>query len=99
MVIGGELWFSMIIYGREMGDDSIDRDAGTPPWRQFAAILRARIESGELTGRLPSEHYLAVQYEVSVTLVRKALAQLREEGLIVTERGWGSSVAPRGNGA
>lgn len=82
----------------QVSDDRINRDAGITPWRQLAAILRARITSGELTGRLPSERYLASEYEVSVVLVRKALGQLREEGLIVTEHGWGSSVVPPADG-
>jgi DNA-binding GntR family transcriptional regulator len=80
----------MIIYGAVM---SIDRDAGTPPWRQLAAILRDRIGRGEITGRLPSERYLADEYGVALATVRKALALLREEGLVVTAPGWGSSVA------
>jgi DNA-binding GntR family transcriptional regulator len=77
---------------------SIDRDSGTPPWRQLAAILRDRIEAGEVTGMLPSERYLSQEHEVAMSTVRKALALLREEGLVVTAPGWGSSVA-RGHGS
>jgi GntR family transcriptional regulator len=73
---------------------TIDRDAGTPPWRQLAALLRDRIRRGEFTGaRLPSQRYLSQEYEVAITTVRKALQLLQDEGLIVTARGWGSSVA------
>ena len=36
----------------------IDYGAAEPPWRQLAAILRVKIESGEITGRLPGEKAL-----------------------------------------
>lgn len=68
----------------------INPEGGGPPWRQLAAILRERITSGELTGMLPSEKTLAQEYGLAVNTVRKALAQLRAEGLIQTDRGWGS---------
>ena len=73
----------------------ISTEGGGPPWRQLAAILRERITSGELTGDLPSEKTLAQEYGLAVGTVRKALAQLRAEGLIQTDRGWGSSVVER----
>src|SRR5579863_5395388 len=72
----------------------IDRDGGPPPWMQLAAILRGQIASGQLSGRLPSEKYLAQQYQVAVGTVRKALAALRAEGLIRTEHGWGTYTVP-----
>ena len=56
----------------------------------MAGILRDRITSGELTGMLPSAKSLAQEYGLAVNTVRKALALLREEGLIQTDRGWGS---------
>jgi GntR family transcriptional regulator len=71
---------------------TIDHEAGTPPYRQLAAILRDRIGAGEITGMLPSERYLAQEHAVAMSTVRRALALLREEGLIVTAPGWGSSV-------
>ncbi len=73
----------------------INREMGTV-WRQVAADLRRRITAGEITGRLPSERYLAGEYETTMTTIRKALALLREEGLIETEHGWGSRVAGHG---
>lgn len=90
----------MIIYRLAM--EMIDRESGVPPWRQLADILRRRIEAGEISGRLPSERYMAQEYGVALTTVRKALDQLRTEGLVKTEHGWGSSVvhgdspSPRG---
>lgn len=74
---------------------SIDRAGGPPPWRQLRDILRGRILSGELSGRLPSQRHLADQYEVAVETVRKAIAALREEGLVYTEHGWGTFTTPR----
>lgn len=72
---------------------TIDHDAGVPPYRQLAAILRGRIARGEITGMLPSERYLAQEYVLAMSTVRRVLALLREEGLVVTAPGWGSSVA------
>jgi DNA-binding GntR family transcriptional regulator len=70
----------------------IQIDRGPPPWRQVADGLRRRIEAGEWTGRLPSEKTIAQEYGVAIGTVRKALALLRDEGLIRTDRGWGSYV-------
>jgi DNA-binding GntR family transcriptional regulator len=69
---------------------SIDR--GPPPWRQVTDDLRRRIQAGEWTGRLPGEKTLAQEYGVAVNTVRKAMAALRNEGLIQTDKGWGSYV-------
>jgi len=73
--------------------DTVDRDSGGPPWRQVAEILRRRIASGQIRGRLPSERDLAFEFEVNLKTIRKALAGLRDEGLIVTEQGYGSRTA------
>ncbi|HEX4661909.1 MAG TPA: GntR family transcriptional regulator [Streptosporangiaceae bacterium] len=72
----------------------IDDDAGQPPWMQLAGILRDRIASGEISGRLPSERTLSQEYGLAIGTVRKAISKLRDEGLIVTVRGWGSFTAP-----
>ena len=73
----------------------IDKGRHGPPWRQLTAILREQITRGDLTGNLPSEKTLSQEYGVAVNTVRKALAQLRAEGLIRTDRGWGSYVVER----
>jgi GntR family transcriptional regulator len=64
----------------------IQRDGPVAPWRQLAALLRERIESGELApgARLPSITSLAQEYDLAVTTVQKAVAALKDEGLIVT---------------
>lgn len=79
-----------------MAAGKVDRDNGVPPWRQVAGDLRRRIGAGEWTGRLPAQHDLAYEYEVNFKVVRKALAELRDEGLIVTQQGYGSFVAGDG---
>jgi DNA-binding GntR family transcriptional regulator len=64
----------------------IQREGPVAPWRQLAALLRERIESGELApgARLPSITSLAQEYDLAVTTVQKAVGALKDEGLIVT---------------
>ena len=79
----------------------IDYESGIPPYRQLAAILRARIEAGEIKGRFPSDRTISQEYGVATGTVRKAVAILRDEGYIMTAHGWGSQVMPpdqRGEG-
>jgi len=77
---------------------SIDHEAETPPFAQLAAILRARIESGELRpGRaLPSLTTLMQEYGLSRNTVRRAIGVLSDEGLVRTRPGWGTFVVPPG---
>ena len=70
----------------------LDQDAPEPLWQQLAGLLRARIVRGELTGRLEAETTMAQHYQVSRDTVRRALAELREEGLIQATRGRGTFV-------
>lgn len=63
-----------------------------PPYRQLAAILRARIQAGKITRRLPAEKDLAAEFGLAHGTVRKALKLLRDEGTIHTVPGWGSYV-------
>lgn len=66
----------------------------------IASSLRDRIGDGEWsTGdRLPSEHDLADEYEVSRATIRTALQDLESRGLTVTRRGLGSYVLGRVSG-
>src|SRR3954470_12735670 len=66
----------------------------TPVYLQLAEIIREDIAAGRLSpGRmLPSEARLSQQHGIGRDAVRDALAQLRSEGLIVTESGVGSKV-------
>jgi DNA-binding GntR family transcriptional regulator len=67
---------------------------GPSKYVQFADFLRQQIESGELPpgALLPSESALMQHYEVSRPMARKAVAILRNEGLVTTEQGVGTKV-------
>lgn len=75
----------------------IDHDAGEPVWRQLTTILRGQIQRGEIApGKLlPSTRTLMQTYEVSDGTVKRAVAALREEGLVQTVRGRGVFVVKR----
>lgn len=74
-----------------------EREGPVPPWVQVTAILRERIQSGELPpgAMVPSIVSIHQEFGVAKTTARKVLAQLREEGLITTTPGWGSFVTDR----
>ena len=72
---------------------TVDPDSATPLYVQVATLLRARIESGELTARLPSLRTITQEYGVSHITAEKAILVLREEGLVVTVIGRGTFVA------
>ena len=63
-----------------------------PLYQQLAAILRSRIERGELTGRVPSIKTLAQTHGVAMGTAERALTLLRDEGLIVMVIGRGAFV-------
>jgi len=67
----------------------IDPELPVPLHEQLAGILRKRITSGELTGRVPSILTLAQEYGVSHRTSGRALRTLADEGLIVALRGKG----------
>ena len=73
---------------------TIDPTGPVPPYKQIAAIIRARIESGEYaTGaRIPTESEMVETWEVARTTARRAIALLREEGLVTTVPQRGSYV-------
>lgn len=73
---------------------SIDPDAATPIYVQLAAILRDQVSSGELTRRVPSVKTLAQRYGVAQGTAERALAMLKEEGLIKSVIGRGAFVIP-----
>lgn len=71
----------------------------TPVYRQLAEGLRLLILDGRLPleSRLPGERDLATALGVSRTTVATALAQLREEGYLLSRQGSGSmAVLPEG---
>ena len=65
-----------------------------PKYHQLLMILREQVLSGVFSPgeRLPSEEHLIRQYGLSRGTIRRAIAQLENEGLIETEHGVGSFV-------
>jgi GntR family transcriptional repressor for pyruvate dehydrogenase complex len=57
--------------------------------RMHRAIKSGAYQSDE---RLPTEHDLAIEFEVSRPIIREALRRLRDQGLIYSRRGAGSFV-------
>ncbi|MFE3839105.1 FadR/GntR family transcriptional regulator [Pseudogemmobacter sonorensis] len=66
--------------------------------RSLADVVYERLQRSIKSGayrpeeRLPTEHDLAAEFEVSRPIVREALKRLRERGLIYSRRGAGSFV-------
>ena len=60
----------------------IDHDSATPLYLQLATMLRNQIESGKISGRLPSLKSLSQEHQVSHITAEKALTVLKEEGLV-----------------
>jgi len=71
---------------------TVDPDEPTPLYEQVAAILRGRIGSGDLTGRVPSIMAIAQEFGVAKGTAERALAILRDEGLITVVIGRGAFV-------
>ncbi|MFI6909727.1 GntR family transcriptional regulator [Nonomuraea sp. NPDC050394] len=73
---------------------TLDPHADRPLFRQLADVIRNDIKSGRLAPgvKLRSLHQLAAEHEVGVATVEEALAVLRAEGLIRTQKGRGSFV-------
>jgi len=74
---------------------AVDHGAPEYVYKQLAALLRARIESGEFPprSRIPSLRQLEDEYEVAPMTVRRAIEVLVEEGAVVTMPGRGTFVA------
>jgi len=71
---------------------AIDRDGGTPVYRQIAAVLRGRILSGDLAdgARLPATRLLAERLKLHRNTVVAAYRLLEQEGLLRSGVGAGS---------
>lgn len=67
-----------------------------PLWARVEADLRARIDAHEFPGTFPGEHGLAAEYGVSRHTVREALRRVRQEGLVLAQRGRAPRVADDG---
>jgi DNA-binding GntR family transcriptional regulator len=64
----------------------IDPTARLPPYRQLAQIITERINSGQYPreSRLPSESDFMDEFELGRSTVRRAMAYLREQGIVET---------------
>jgi GntR family transcriptional regulator len=76
---------------------TVDPYSSEPMYAQLASILRGKITSGELSrlDLLPSESVLVQEHGVSRDTARRAIAVLREEGLVFTVPQRGTYVGPR----
>jgi GntR family transcriptional regulator len=65
-----------------------------PRYEAVASALREQIQSGKLPAgsRIPTEREIIETYSVSITVARAAIAQLRNEGLVVSHQGKGTFV-------
>ncbi|WBU56314.1 FadR/GntR family transcriptional regulator [Paracoccus sediminicola] len=72
------------------------------PRRSLADVVFERLEQSIKSGayaddeRLPTEHELSAEFEVSRPIVREALRRLRERGLVYSRQGAGSFVRTQG---
>jgi DNA-binding FadR family transcriptional regulator len=73
----------------------VDHAAWVAPYRHVAAVLRARITSGQYGpgALIPSENQMTLEFGVSRTAIRNAVAKLRYEDWVVTVAGRGTYVA------
>jgi GntR family transcriptional regulator len=86
-----------IRYFAPMPDDVIDLYADEPLYVQLAGIVRRMIEKGELQhlDLVPSESSLVQTYGVSRDTARRAMALLRDQGVVFTVPHRGTYVGPR----
>ncbi|GIF08087.1 GntR family transcriptional regulator [Actinoplanes siamensis] len=73
----------------------IEPDGPVPPYRQLAEILAERIQRAEWQPNrpIPSELQLVQEFGVARGTVRRAVAVLREQGLVFTVAHRGTYVA------
>jgi DNA-binding GntR family transcriptional regulator len=69
---------------------TINHDRGGPVWMQLADILRAELDRMEAGAMLPSVRTIMQTYGVSDGTVKRAMRELREQGLVRTYQGKGS---------
>jgi GntR family transcriptional regulator len=77
-------------------DIVISQSDGRPMYLQIMEQIRQRVAVGEwVQGQeIPSIRQLAVTLRVSVITVKRAYLELERDGIIVTQQGKGSIIAP-----
>lgn len=83
-------------YSHMHSDLVISQSDGRPMYLQIMEQIRQRVAIGEWVPgeEIPSIRQLAVALRVSVITVKRAYLELEREGVIVTQQGKGSIVAP-----
>jgi DNA-binding GntR family transcriptional regulator len=76
----------------------LNEKSPVPLHEQLANELRRKIADGTYDGRLPSILTLAQEYEVAHNTAARAMATLKDEGLIVAVQGKGYYVAEQSSG-
>lgn len=73
----------------------LNTESCSPLYKQLIRMLRQDISSGvyPVHSRIPSEQELCEKYQVSRVTVRKALAELTQEGLLIRHQGKGTFVS------
>ncbi len=69
-----------------------------PKYHQVYLVLRQELEEGRYAKGVPPELWLTEHFKVSRVTIRRALAQLSQEGLIVREAGRGTRPTTRPTG-
>jgi GntR family transcriptional regulator len=59
------------------------------PYERVLADLRRKIESGQISGKLPSRLALGAEYGVSHMTVQRVIDTLKDEGLVYSRTGLG----------
>jgi GntR family transcriptional regulator len=74
----------------------ISQSDGRPMYLQIMEQIRQRVAAGEWKPgqEIPSIRALAISLQVSVITVKRAYLELEREGVILTQHGKGSIVAP-----
>jgi DNA-binding GntR family transcriptional regulator len=85
-----------LIFVDDQGPDIVHEGPVTI-YRQIVDYVTARIEAGdwEPGHRLPSERDMADRWGVAYLTIRRAMAVLRDKGLIVSVQGRGTYVKAR----
>jgi GntR family transcriptional regulator, phosphonate transport system regulatory protein len=75
----------------------IERGSGVAVWKQIASELQAGIAAGQIGAgaQLPTEMELAERYRVNRHTVRRAIAELANDGTVEATRGRGTFVSRR----
>jgi len=86
------LWPISLVYVVEM----IEPDGPVPIYLQLVEILTQRIERGDWAANrpIPSEGQLVQEFGIARGTARRAVATLREQGLVFTVPQRGTYVAP-----